>query len=84
MASRIEGLAQAGTTWVSEETFKRAEGFFRFEALGQKKIKGKQESVKVYQVIAPSTRRTRFDVSGSGIDCIQMSLESKKDRIMKR
>ncbi len=65
LASRIEGLAEAGTTWVSEETFKRTEGFFRFEALGQKKIKGKQESVKVYQVIAPSTRRTRFDVSAA-------------------
>ncbi|MGD8657768.1 MAG: adenylate/guanylate cyclase domain-containing protein [Desulfobacterales bacterium] len=65
IASRIEGLAEAGTTWVSEETFKRTEGFFRFEALGRRKIKGKQEAVKVYQVIAPSTRRTRFDVSAA-------------------
>ncbi|MGD9283164.1 MAG: adenylate/guanylate cyclase domain-containing protein, partial [Desulfobacterales bacterium] len=46
IASRIEGLAEAGTTWVSEETFKRTEGFFRFEALGRRKIKGKQEAVK--------------------------------------
>ena len=65
LASRIEGLAQAGTTWVSDETFKRTEGFFRFESLGQSKIKGRQESVKVYQVIAPSTRRTLFDVSAA-------------------
>ena len=65
LASRIEGLAVAGTTWISEETFKRTEGFFRFEALGLKKIKGKQEPVKVFQVIAPSTRRTRFDVSAA-------------------
>ena len=63
LASRIEGLAKAGTTWVSEETFKLTEGFFGFEALGKRKIKGKQESVNVYQIIAPSTRRTRFDVS---------------------
>ena len=63
LASRLEGLAKAGTTWVSEETFKRTEGFFSFEALGKRKIKGKQESVNVYQIIASSTRRTRFDVS---------------------
>jgi tetratricopeptide (TPR) repeat protein len=48
---------------VTEDTFKLTEGFFRFEALGEKKVKGKEEPVKVYQVIAPSTRRTKFDVS---------------------
>jgi len=59
----MEGLADPGTTFVTEDTFKLTEGFFRFEALGEKKIKGKEEPVKVYQVIAPSTRRTKFDVS---------------------
>jgi class 3 adenylate cyclase len=63
LASRIEGLAKPGTTYVSEETFKLNEELFRFEALGEKKVKGKDESVKIYQVIAPSTRRSRFDVS---------------------
>jgi class 3 adenylate cyclase/tetratricopeptide (TPR) repeat protein len=63
LASRTEGLAEPGTTYVTEDTFKLTEGFFRFEALGEKKIKGKEEPVKVYQVIAPSTRRTKFDVS---------------------
>jgi len=48
---------------VSDDAFKIAEGFFRFEALGEKRIKGKKEPIKVYRVIAPSTRRTRFDVS---------------------
>jgi class 3 adenylate cyclase/tetratricopeptide (TPR) repeat protein len=63
LASRMEGLADPGTTYVSEDTFKLTEGFFRFEALGEKKVKGKEEPVRVYQVIAPSTRRTKFDVS---------------------
>jgi class 3 adenylate cyclase len=65
LASRIEGLAKAGTTLVSEETFKLTDGFFGFEALGKRKIKVKQESVNVYQVIASSTRRTRFDVGAA-------------------
>ena len=63
LASRMEGLADPGTTYVTEDTFKLTEGFFRFEALGEKKIKGKEEPVKAYQVIAPSTTRTKFDVS---------------------
>ena len=63
LASRMESLAEPGTTYVTEETFKLTEGFFRFEALGEKQVKGKKEPVRVYRVIAPSTRRTRFDVS---------------------
>jgi predicted ATPase/class 3 adenylate cyclase len=63
LASRTEGLAKPGTTYVTEDTFKLAEGLFRFEALGPQQVKGKVEPVNVYQVIAPSTRRTRFDVS---------------------
>ncbi|MGD8762509.1 MAG: adenylate/guanylate cyclase domain-containing protein [Desulfobacteraceae bacterium] len=63
LASRMEGLAEPGATYVTEDTFKLTEGFFRFEALGEKEAKGKKELVKVYRAIAPSTRRTRFDVS---------------------
>jgi class 3 adenylate cyclase/tetratricopeptide (TPR) repeat protein/ribosomal protein L40E len=63
LAARMEQLAEPGTTYVTEDTFTLTEGYFRFEALGDKEIKGKEKSLKVYQVIAPSTRRTRFDVS---------------------
>jgi class 3 adenylate cyclase/tetratricopeptide (TPR) repeat protein len=63
IASRIEGLAEPGTTYITEDTFKLTEGFFRVEALGKSKIKGKEKPVQIYRVIAPSSRRTRFDVS---------------------
>jgi predicted ATPase/class 3 adenylate cyclase len=63
VASRMEGLAEPGTTYVSDDTFKLTEGFFRFEALGAKEIKGKEVPINVFRVIAPSTSRTRFDVS---------------------
>jgi len=63
LASRMEGLAEPGTTYVTDKTFRLTEGLFRFEALGEKQIKGMREPVSVYRVIAPSTRRTRFDVS---------------------
>lgn len=63
LASRMESLAEPGTTYISENTFKSTEGLFRVEALGEKEIKGKEKPLKVYRVIAPSSRRTRFDVS---------------------
>jgi class 3 adenylate cyclase/tetratricopeptide (TPR) repeat protein len=63
LASRMESLAAPGATYVTEQTFKLTEGLFRFEALGKKQVKGKSDPVKVYRVIAPSTRKTRFDVS---------------------
>jgi len=63
LASRVEGLADPGFTYVTEATFKLSEGLFRFEALGKNQIKGKVEPINVYRVIAPSSRRTRFDVS---------------------
>ena len=63
LASRMETIAEPGTTYVTADTFKLTEGLFRFEALGEKLIKGKKEPVPVYRVIATSTRRTRFDVS---------------------
>jgi class 3 adenylate cyclase/tetratricopeptide (TPR) repeat protein len=63
LASRMEGLAEPGSTYLTEDTFKLTEWFFRYEALGQKQVKGRGEPVNVYRVIATSTRRTRFDVS---------------------
>ena len=63
LASRVENLAEPGATYVTEETFKNTEGFFRFESRGVHEIKGKEVPVKIYRVIAPSARKTRFDVS---------------------
>jgi len=63
LASRMQELAEPGSTYVTGETFKLTEGLFRFEALGEKEVKGRKEPVNVYRAIAPSTRRTRFDVS---------------------
>jgi class 3 adenylate cyclase/tetratricopeptide (TPR) repeat protein len=63
IASRMEGLAEPGTTYVSEATFKLTEGYFRFEALGEREVGKEGAALKAYRVIAPSTIRTRFDVS---------------------
>jgi class 3 adenylate cyclase/tetratricopeptide (TPR) repeat protein len=63
LASRLESMAAPGTVFVSEETFRLTEGLFRFEALGERAVKGREHPVRVYRVIAPGTSRTRFDVA---------------------
>ena len=68
LAARTKGLAESGTTYVTEETFKLTNDLFQFEALGKKEVNGTGTPVKVYQVITPSTgKTTRFDVSGERI-----------------
>lgn len=63
LASRMENLAEPGTTFVSEQTYKLTEGFFQYDALGERNIKGIKAPVKTYRVIAPKSKITRFDVS---------------------
>ena len=46
LASRMESLAEPGTTYVSDDTFKLTEGFLRFEALGERGVKGKEGTVR--------------------------------------
>ena len=50
LASRMETVAEPGTTFVTEETFRLTRNLFRFKALGKKTVKGKKEVIPVYQV----------------------------------
>ena len=52
LASRIEGLAEAGATYVTQDTFKLTQGLFRFEALGKKVVKGKEKSIPVFKLLS--------------------------------
>ncbi len=63
LAARLTKLARAGEILVGPETYARAEGYFLFDHLQARRVKGKEAPVKAYQVITPSTRRTRFEVS---------------------
>jgi len=63
LAARFKSLAEPGEILVGENTFRQAEGFFIFEGFNPVKVKGKKGAVKIYKVVAPSTHRTRFDVS---------------------
>lgn len=56
LASRLTGLAKAGEIVVSEPTFKQAERFFEFEKLDPASVKGKEQPVQSYKVIAPKEK----------------------------
>ncbi len=62
LASRMEGLAAPGTTYVTEEIFNHTRGFFRFKPMGEVTVKGRRQPVKTYRVVARSGHRTRLDV----------------------
>ena len=55
LASRMEGLAEPGTTYVTREVYKQAAGMFVFEPLGKKIVKGLAESIPVYKML-PGTK----------------------------
>ena len=68
LASRMEGLAEPGATYVTAEIFKHTEGLFRFEALGEKEVKGKREAILVYRVLGSGRSRSRFEArAGKGL-----------------
>jgi class 3 adenylate cyclase/tetratricopeptide (TPR) repeat protein len=52
LASRMEGLAEPGTIYVTDETHRLTAGLFRFKALGEKEVKGKKGSVAVYKLLS--------------------------------
>ena len=52
LASRMESLAEPGTTCVTEEIFKLTKDFFKFERLGKKAVKGKVGGIPVYKVLS--------------------------------
>jgi len=63
LASRLGSLAQPGTIFVSENTYRLTEGYFEFKPLGEIEIKGKKQPVKAYELLGPGKAKTRLGVS---------------------
>jgi predicted ATPase/class 3 adenylate cyclase len=63
LASRMEGLAKAGSIVVSEYTQKLTEGYFEFKALGAAQVKGVSDPVHVYEVLGVGPLWTRLQVA---------------------
>jgi class 3 adenylate cyclase/tetratricopeptide (TPR) repeat protein len=52
LASRMEQLAEAGSTYVTEDTFRLTQGLFHFEHKGKRPVIGKENTIPVYKVLS--------------------------------
>jgi class 3 adenylate cyclase len=61
LAARLQGLAAPNTVVVSAATLGLIEGFFISQALGEYTLKGVDQPMPVYQLLAESEAQTRLD-----------------------
>src|SRR6266849_4509108 len=68
LASRMQTLANPGSTVIAESTRKLVEGYFALKPLGASQIKGLAEPINVYEVTGLGPLRTRLQRSaGRGL-----------------
>ncbi len=53
LASRLETMAEPGTTYVTEKIFELTQNLFRFEALGKRQVKGISQQIPVFKLLSP-------------------------------
>jgi class 3 adenylate cyclase/tetratricopeptide (TPR) repeat protein len=63
LASRMESTAKPGTVLASENTYKMARDFFKFNPLGKIQVKGKEEPVEAYELLEPTEVATRIEAA---------------------
>jgi class 3 adenylate cyclase/tetratricopeptide (TPR) repeat protein len=62
LAARLQALAPAGSTLISEATHRLVAGFFDTRDCGELAIKGRSAPVRAYEVLADRAERRRIDV----------------------
>ena len=63
LAARMEQLAAPGSTRLTADTLRLAEGFIDVKALGPVPVRGLAEPVEVYELVGLGTARTRLQVA---------------------
>ena len=68
LASRMQSVANAGAIVISDNTRNLVEGYFALRSLGPTRVKGINDSVRVYEVAGLGPLRTRLERSaGRGL-----------------
>jgi class 3 adenylate cyclase/tetratricopeptide (TPR) repeat protein len=65
LAQRVESLAEADACFLSQATADLVSGYFALEDLGDFRVKGSAEPLRVHRLAGVGTARNRFDVSRS-------------------
>src|SRR5438093_2825097 len=60
LAARMEQMAKPGSVLTTGETLRLAEGFVQGKALGPVAVKGLADLVEVFELVGPSSTRTRL------------------------
>jgi class 3 adenylate cyclase/tetratricopeptide (TPR) repeat protein len=63
LAARMEQLAPPGAIWITAPTLRLAETFVQVHPLGSVPVQGLDEPIEVFEVLAASHVRTRFQAS---------------------
>src|SRR5262249_42182916 len=63
VAARIQGLATSNSIAISDATYRLVQGYFEYQNLGAKTLRGVSEPVAVYRVLQESGARGRLDVA---------------------
>jgi len=63
LAARMEQIAAADSIYLSEQTAKLVPGYFAFRDLGETRIRGSSDLVRVFKLEGVGRVRTRLDVS---------------------
>ncbi|MEE8384848.1 MAG: AAA family ATPase, partial [Dehalococcoidia bacterium] len=63
LASRMEELAEPGSVYLSENTYRAVQDYFECQPLGALAIKGKAEAVVAYLAMGEKAVRTRFEAA---------------------
>jgi class 3 adenylate cyclase/tetratricopeptide (TPR) repeat protein len=63
LAQRMEQLAEAGTVYLTQATADRVRGYFELDDLGEFRVKGSSEPLRVLALRGLGALRTRFDLS---------------------
>jgi class 3 adenylate cyclase/tetratricopeptide (TPR) repeat protein len=63
LAARMQQIAEPGKVYLTQHAARLVEGFFQLRDLGQPKVKGAAESLRVYELEGAGPSRTRLDVA---------------------
>jgi len=63
LAARLQGLAAMNSVVVASRTHDLESGHFEYEDLGEQRVKGIAEPVRVWRVIAPIASESRFEAA---------------------
>ena len=63
LASRIQDLARPGSVLISGHTHKLVRGYFEFESLGKRRVKGKRERPETYELVRSTGVESRIQAA---------------------